>query len=227
MNAATEQVDLPATLLLDASVIDDPYPFYRRLVAEAPVWCIPDTEIVIVSSYDAVTEVVLLSAGGESTTSLLDNAIHLLALNPGLQGRLRDEPQLVAPFVEEALRLEPPFRYHLRHATRATDVHGVPIAAGSTVLLFWGAANRDPAEYDRPDDVLLDRSAPKHHLAFGRGIHFCVGAPLARLEAQIVLTRLLARTRRFALDPDRPTIRVDSLVVRRFRSLPLVVAASR
>ena len=58
MNAATEQVDLPATLLLDASVIDDPYPFYRRLVAEAPVWCIPDTEIVIVSSYDAVTEVV-------------------------------------------------------------------------------------------------------------------------------------------------------------------------
>jgi cytochrome P450 len=103
----------------------------------------------------------------------------------------------------------------------------VPIAAGSTVLLFWGAANRDPAEYDRPDDVLLDRSAPKHHLAFGRGIHFCVGAPLARLEAQIVLTRLLARTRRFALDPDRPTIRVDSLVVRRFRSLPLVVAASR
>jgi len=412
MNAATEQVDLAATLLLDASVIDDPHPFYRRLVAEAPVWCIPDTEIVIVSSYDAVTEVVsrvddfssnlhallyrtalgtpallpfeaagvqtlaiadppvhtahrgtvfpelvarrmtalrpdiealaeeqlskalsrprlevmndfanaipirvvsqligfhagdpatllaaafdstamlaatkpldeihatmersatvvswiadqlqqsvdrggdgilgvigaavaagdlefgeglvimhtLLSAGGESTTSLLGNAIHLLALNPGLQARLRDEPQLVAPFIEEALRLEPPFRYHLRHATRATEVQGVPIAAGSTVLLFWGAANRDPAEYDRPEEGLLDRSAPKHHLAFGRGIHFCVGAPLARLEAQIVLTRLLARTERFALDPDRPPTRVDSLVVRRFRSLPLVVSASR
>jgi cytochrome P450 len=133
----------------------------------------------------------------------------------------------VTPFIEEALRLESPFRYHLRHATRTTEVHGVPITAGSTVLLFWGAANRDPAEYDRPDDVLLDRSAPKHHLAFGRGIHFCVGAPRARLEAQIILTRLLARTEHFALDPDRPPTRVESLVVRRFSSLPLVVAASR
>ena len=64
----------------------------------------------------------------------------------------------------------------------------MPIAPGSTVLLFWGAANRDPAEYDRPDEVVLDRTAPKHHLAFGRGIHFCVGAPLARLEAEVVLT---------------------------------------
>ena len=412
MNTATEHGDLSATLLLDASVIDDPYAFYRRLVAEAPVWCVPDSEIVIVSSYDAVTEVVsrvddfssnlhailyrsalgtpellpfeagglqtlaiadppvhtvhrnavfpelvarrmaalrpdiealaeehlakalpgqrleamndlanaipirvvsqligfqasdpalllgaafdstamlaatqplaeiqaamgrsaevvswigdqlqrsvdgggdgilgvigaavaagdlefgeglvimhtLLSAGGESTTGLLGNAIHILALNPELQARLRDDLQLVAPFVEEALRLESPFRYHLRHATRATQVHGIPIAAGSTVLLFWGAANRDPADYDRPDDVVLDRPAPKHHLAFGRGIHFCVGAPLARLEAQIILTQLLARTEHFALDPDHPPARVNSLVVRRFSSLPLVVKPSR
>jgi len=167
----------------------------------------------------------LLSAGGESTTSLLGNAIHLLASNPELQVRLRDDPQLVAAFIEEALRLESPFRYHLRHATRATEVRGVPIAAGSTVLLFWGAANRDPAEYERPDDVVLDRPTPKHHLAFGRGIHFCVGAPLARLEAQVVLTRLLARTEHFAVDPDRPPVRVDSLMVRRFSILPLVVKA--
>ena len=169
----------------------------------------------------------LLSAGGESTTSLLGNAIHMLALNPELQGRIRDEPRLVMPFVEEALRLESPFRYHLRHATRTTEVHGVPIAAGSTVLLFWGAANRDPAEYDRPDDVVLDRPAPRHHFAFGRGIHFCVGAPLARLEAEIVLTRLLARTEHFALDRDHPPARVDSLMVRRFGTLPLLVNASR
>ena len=169
----------------------------------------------------------LLSAGGESTTSLLGSAIHMLALNPELQARLRDEPRLVAPFIEEALRLESPFRYHMRHATRATEVHGVPIAAGSTVLLFWGAANRDPAEYDRPDDVVLDRPAPKHHLAFGRGIHFCVGAPLARLEAEVVLTRLLARTEHFALDPDQPPTRVNSLMVRRFSALPLVAKASR
>jgi cytochrome P450 len=169
----------------------------------------------------------LLSAGGESTTSLLGNAIHMLALNPELQARLRDEPELVLPFIEEALRLESPFRYHLRHATRTTEVQGVPIAAGSTVVLFWGAANRDPAEYDRPDDVVLDRPVPKHHLAFGRGIRFCVGAPLARLEAQIVLTQLLARIEHFALDPDHTPARVNSLMVRRFSTLPLVAKASR
>jgi cytochrome P450 len=168
----------------------------------------------------------LLSAGGESTTSLLGNAIHILALDPELQARLRAEPQLVEPFIEEALRLEPPFRHHLRHATRTTEVHGVSIAAGSTVLLLWGAANRDPAEYDRPDEVVLNRPTPKHHLAFGRGIHFCVGAPLARLEAQIVLTELLASTEHFALDPDDPPARVNSLMVRRFDTLPLVAKPS-
>ena len=103
-------------------------------------------------------------------------------------------------------------------------VSGVPIAAGSTVLLFWGAANRDPAEYDRPDEVVLDRQTPKHHLAFGRGIHFCVGAPLARLEADVVLTQLLAATEHFGLDPDDPPVRVNSLMVRRFDRLPLVTA---
>jgi cytochrome P450 len=168
----------------------------------------------------------LLSAGGESTTSLLGSAIHMLALDPELQARLRDEPQLVVPFVEEAMRLESPFRYHLRHATRTTELHGVRIAAGSTMLLFWGAANRDPAEYERPDEVLLDRPTPRHHVAFGRGIHFCVGAPLARLEAQIVLTQLLAGTEHLALDPDHPPARVNSLMVRRFSALPLVVKAS-
>ena len=91
------------------------------------------------------------------------------------------------------------------------------------MLLFWGAANRDPAEYDRPNDVVLDRATPEHHFAFGRGIHFCVGAPLARLEAQVVLGQLLGRTEDFALDPERPATRVDSLMVRRFQTLPLVV----
>jgi cytochrome P450 len=169
----------------------------------------------------------LLSAGGESTTSLLGNAIHLLALDQDLQARLRAQPALVEPFIEEALRLESPFRHHLRHVPRATELRGVEIDAGSTMLLMWGAANRDPAEYDRPDEVVLDRPTPKHHLAFGRGIHFCVGAPLARLEAQVVLTELLARTGDFALDPDHLLARENSLMVRRFRSLPLVATASR
>jgi cytochrome P450 len=70
--------------------------------------------------------------------------------------------------------------------------------------------------------VVLDRSAPRHHLAFGRGIHLCVGAPLARLEAEVILTEFLRRTRHFSLDPDHPPTRVNSLMVRRFNSLPMV-----
>jgi cytochrome P450 family 144 len=164
----------------------------------------------------------LLSAGAESTTSLLGNAIHLLALMPDLQAGLRDEPRLITPFIEEALRLESPFRYHLRHVTSSTELSGVEIPADFTMLLLWGAANRDPTEYDRPDEVVLDRPASGHHLAFGRGIHHCVGAPLARLEAQIVLTQLLERTTRFALEAHNPPERLNSLMVRRFASLPLL-----
>ena len=167
----------------------------------------------------------LLSAGGESTTSLIGNAIHMLALDPDLQARLRARPELVDPFIEEALRLESPFRHHLRHAPHATELCGVAIPAGATLLLLWAAANRDPTEYERPDEVVLDRPTPKHHLAFGRGIHFCVGAPLARLEAQVVLGELLARTEHFALDPDRAPERVSSLMVRRFRTLHLLATA--
>jgi cytochrome P450 len=167
----------------------------------------------------------LLSAGGESTTSLLGNAIHMLAVDQNLQARLRARPALVDAFIEEALRLESPFRHHLRHVPRATELCGVRIETGSTMLLMWGAANRDPAEYDRPDDIVLDRPTPKHHLAFGRGIHFCVGAPLARLEAQVVLGELLARTERFALDPNQAPVRENSLMVRRFKSLPLTATS--
>jgi cytochrome P450 len=164
----------------------------------------------------------LLSAGGESTTSLLGNAIWLLATMPELQARLRATPALLTAFIEEALRLESPFRYHLRHVTRTTELKGVTIPAAATMLLLWGAANRDPAEYNRPDDVVLDRRAPRHHVAFGRGIHLCVGAPLARLEADVVLTQFLARTEQFTLDPDDRPVRVPSLMVRRFERLPLL-----
>jgi cytochrome P450 len=166
----------------------------------------------------------LLSAGGESTTSLLGNAVHMLATMPDLQRQLRDDPTLVVPFIEEVLRLESPFRYHLRHVCRTTELCGVSIPAGATMLLFWGAANRDPAEYERPDEIVLDRSTPRHHLAFGRGIHLCVGAPLARLEAEVILTEFLRRTTDFTLDPAHPPARLRSLMVRRFTSLPLVVS---
>jgi cytochrome P450 len=163
----------------------------------------------------------LLSAGGESTTSLIGNAVHLLATDRELQQHLRERPDLLTPYIEEVLRLESPFRYHLRHAPADCELGGVEIPGGSTVLLMWGAANRDPGEYDDPDSVVLDRASPRHHLGFGRGIHLCVGAPLARLEAEVILSRLLERTNDFALDPEDPPVRVNSLMVRRFERLAL------
>ena len=167
------------------------------------------------------TLLILLSAGGESTTSLLGNSVRILAERKDLQDQLRRQPELIPAFVEEALRLESPFRYHLRTAPRNTVLGDVDIPAGATVLLFWGAANRDPVEYERPDEVVLDRQVPRHHLAFGRGIHFCVGAPLARIEGRIVLTELLQQTNSINLDPERAPRRVESLMVRRHERLPV------
>ncbi len=167
----------------------------------------------------------LLSAGGESTTSLIGNAARVLAERPDLQQQLRDELDLVPAFVEEILRLESPFRFMLRSVPADTSLGGVAIPAGSTVLVFYSAANRDPAEFDQPDELMLGRDVPRHHVAFGRGIHHCVGAPLARLEARVVLTRLLSETTCFGLDPEQPPTRVTSLLVRRHETLPLVVDA--
>jgi cytochrome P450 family 144 len=167
----------------------------------------------------------LLGAGGESTTSLLGNSVRLLAEHPELQHQLRAEPELVPTFIEEALRLESPFRFLFRHTPHDTALGGVDIPAGTTVLLFWGAANRDAQQFDEPDEVRLDRPAPRHHLAFGRGIHHCVGAPLARLEARVVLTKLLERAGTFRLGGDQLPRWFDSLQVRRHEYLPIAFHA--
>ena len=165
----------------------------------------------------------LLSAGGESTTSLLGNAVRMLAEDPALQQELRDRPDHINVFVDEALRLESPFRHMLRSVPHDTTLGGTEIAAGSTALLLFAAGNRDPAQFANPDKVDLTRGSPKRHLAFGHGIHFCVGAALARIEARAVLTELLEQTRNFALDPDHYPQWVDSLLVRRHEQLHLHV----
>jgi len=167
----------------------------------------------------------LLSAGGESTTSLLGNAARILAEDQELQQHLRQNLEQIPTFVEEALRLEPPFRYHMRSVPKDTTLGGVDIPADATVLLLWGAANRDDAEFERADEVDLHRPVPRHHLSFGRGIHHCVGAPLARIEARTVLTVLLERTSSITLDPEHPPQWVNSLMVRRHKRLPVRLVA--
>jgi cytochrome P450 len=163
----------------------------------------------------------LLSAGGESTTSLIGNAVRMLAEHQDLQAHLRQHPEQIPTFVEEALRLESPFRYLMRSVPRDTTLGATDVPAGATLLLLWGAANRDPDEFDRPSEIDLERGLPRHHVAFGRGIHHCVGAPLARIEARTVLTVLLERTSSITLDGDQRPEWVNSLQVRRHGRLPV------
>lgn len=198
---------------VNAAVAGEPADGILQIVADA----VSRGELDAGSAFGVMAT--LLSAGGESTTSLLGNALHYLATHPEMHEHLRTTPEALTPFVEEMLRLESPFRYHLRYASAATELQGVEIPAGALVLPLWGAANRDPTEFDRPDEVVLDRAAPRHHLAFGRGVHLCVGAPLARLEADVVLREVITRTSRIELIGD--PVWEHSLVVRRFAQLPL------
>jgi cytochrome P450 len=171
----------------------------------------------------AFTLMVLLGAGGETTTSLIGNAVRILAERPQIQDELRADPNLVAAFVEEVLRFESPFRFHPRTARGPVELGGVEIPERAMVALLWGAANRDGSVFERPDEFVVGRPNARQHVGFGRGIHYCVGAPLARLESRVVLTKLLERTRRFVLDPDQPPRWVDSLWIRRHERLPIVV----
>lgn len=136
----------------------------------------------------------LFSAAGESTASLLGSAAWILVTQKDVQERLRAQPDLLGAFIEETLRFEAPFRGHYRHVVRDTTLAGVDLPADSRLLLMWGAANRDPQKFDAPDEFRLDRENAKGHMTFGKGAHFCVGAALARLEAQIVLRMLLEQT---------------------------------
>jgi cytochrome P450 len=167
---------------------------------------------------------ILIAAGGESTTSLLGTAVKTLAERPDLQDELRANFDLIPSFVEEALRFDPPFRGHYRVTTRETDLGGKTIAAGSHLLLMWPAANRDQSAFDAPDDIRLDRANPRSHVGFGWGIHLCIGAPLARLEARVAIESLLRATRRFRLDEHVRVLSYHpSLLVRRLHALPLTL----
>ena len=171
------------------------------------------------------TLVILLGAGGESTSSLLGSAVRILVEDPDLQDAIRTDLDLVPAFVEEVLRLESPFTGHYRSVRRDTTLGGVPLAAGDSLFLMWSSANRDPAHFDTPDEVRLDRPNPRDHLGFGRGIHHCVGAPLARMEARVAIEELLLATDRFTLDPQHPPAYVHSMFVRRHAHLDVVLEA--
>jgi cytochrome P450 len=132
----------------------------------------------------------LLIAGHETTRSLIGSAVLALLRHPAELAALSADPSLVGPAVEEALRYDPPVQLVTRFALRPAEVAGAAIAAGSFVVMLLGAANRDPALSAEPGRFSVRRE-PSRQLAFGHGIHFCLGAPLARLEAAIALRQLL------------------------------------
>jgi cytochrome P450 len=168
-----------------------------------------------------VMMIILFSAGGESTASLLGSATWILANRPEVQRELRDNPDQLGTFIEEALRYEPPFRGHYRHVVNDTTLGGVDLPAGSRLLLLWGAANRDPVQFDKPEEFRLDRAMGKGHITFGKGAHFCVGAALARMEAQIVMRMLLDRTS--WIEAADVGLWLPSILVRRLERLELAV----
>lgn len=166
----------------------------------------------------------LVSAGGESTTSLTGTGVRILAQRPELQERLRHEPERIPAFVEEACRIDPPFRGHYRQVLSDTELGNIEIPAGSSVVLVWPAANRDPDAFPSPEAIDLERPNPRQHVGFGWGIHLCVGAPLARVEAKVAFEQLLARTKSFAVDPASTPLRHHrSLMIRRLVELPLIL----
>jgi len=170
--------------------------------------------------------VLLLLAGNETTTNLIGNGLLALARNPAEYQRLRRDRALIPSAVEEMLRYDSPVQTLMRFAMMDTTVSGTPVECGALVAVLFGAANRDPAQFPEPErfDVARD---PNDHVAFGEGIHFCLGAPLARLEARIAFETIVERFTSVALaDPAQPLSYRGSFITRGLRELPLVVGQS-
>lgn len=164
--------------------------------------------------------VLILVAGNETTTTLIGNAVLELLAHPAELARLRSEPSLLPSAIEEVLRFSSPVQFDPRRATRTIELRGHKVERDDVVLCWLGSANRDEALFERPHifDIGRDRTP---HLAFGFGVHYCLGANLARLEAQVALESLLQHTRSFERVDDSPLPLHPSPVFRGVTSLPL------
>ncbi len=162
-----------------------------------------------------------LVAGHETTASTFAWGLLLLCREPSLQDEIRGDPALIKAFVEETLRLESPVQGLPRVVARDTELGGVALREGDTVMLRFGAANRDERHFERPDRVDLHRPQAGSHFAFGSGRHHCIGAPLARQELNLGFAALLERMERIRLAPGRPEPHAEPSFV--LRNLPRLV----
>jgi cytochrome P450 len=147
------------------------------------------------------TAMLLLVAGNETTTNLIGNGMLALLRNPDQLRKLRDDPSLIKTAIEELLRYDGPVQATGRVAAEDMEIDGRPVKKGQVAFCVLAAANRDPAKFDNPDQLDVTRH-PNEHVAFGDGIHFCLGAPLARAEGQIALRTLLRRFPDLSLETD-------------------------
>jgi len=169
----------------------------------------------------SATVALILGAGHETTTNLIGNAVRALQLNPGERKRLLDQPALWASAVEEFLRYDAPVQATDRVVVEDVEIDGHRIRRGQFCVLLLGSANRDPELFPDPDRLDVGRTENRH-LSFGAGIHFCLGAGLARLEAQVALRALAERFPDFEADVREPRWR-PSMTLRGLTSLPIAL----
>jgi cytochrome P450 len=166
--------------------------------------------------------VLLLVAGNETTTNLLGGAVLAFDEHPEQWERLRAEPALIPAAVEEVLRYNSPVQSMFRSARAGARLGETVAWEGQPVVAWIGSANRDEAQFERPERFDITR-APNRHLAFGHGIHFCLGAPLARLEARVALEALAQRARRLQVAPDARLDWLESAIVYGVKQLPVAL----
>jgi cytochrome P450 len=205
--------------------------YFRGLIAERRASPRDDLLSALIAAEEAgdklseeelmATCTLLLVAGHETTVNLIGNGTLALLRHPGELRRLRENPGLIGSAVEELLRYDGPVQRTARIPSEAVTIGGRTIEAGEMVMPFIGAADRDPAQFPDPDRLDITR-ADNRHIAFGWGIHFCLGAPLARLEGQIAINTLVQRRPTLALATDRPEYR-QSLTLRGLKTLPVAL----
>ena len=203
--------------------------YFRALIAERRAAPRADLLSALIAAEEAgdklseqellATCILLLIAGHETTVNLIGNGVLALLRNPDQLDRLRADPGLIGSAVEELLRYDGPVQRTARIPSDDVTIGGCTIPKGDMVMPFIAAADRDPAHFPDPDRLDLGR-ADNRHIAFGWGIHFCLGAPLARVEGQIAINTLVQRLPKLALAMETPEFR-QSLTLRGLASLPV------